>query len=140
MIELVLQSLATALKNKYDTKIHVDELEQGMQDGEIFLLPIETPREHLRGNLWRNIYNIDIHMFEPKRMQGLKKAEDVKKLAEWIDYREDGNPIHGTNISSEYIDGVAHIYVTYTLDETLKDKAPDMAGLEYIGELKNGKE
>lgn len=140
MIETVLQSLATTLKNKYNCRIYVDELPQGMQDGDIFILPIEVPREHLRGNLWRNTYDLDIHLFERKRMQGLKKGEEVKRLVEWITYKEDGKPIHGTNISSTYIDGVMHIFVTYVLDETIKGTAPDMAGLEYTGELKHGRE
>lgn len=136
MIEQLLKSIALALKSKYDAKVHVDELAQGMNDGDFFILPIDCVRKRLNGSVWRNTYDIDIHLFEPSRMQGLKKAEEIKKLLEWITYIQDGIVIHGTGISSSYSDGIEHIFVTYVIDERAVANGSKMEDMVYEGGVK----
>ncbi len=136
MIEQLLKSIALALKSKYDAKVHVDELAQGMNDGDFFILPLDCVRERLNGSVWRNTYNIDIHLFEPSRMQGLKKAEDIKKLLEWVTFIEDGIVIHGTDIYSTYLEGIEHIFVTYVIDERAVANGSKMEDMVYERSLK----
>lgn len=136
MIEKLIQSVALKLKTMYEGNIYVDKVPQGIKNGDLFILPINASREQVNGYYWRNVYSLDVHLFEENRLQGLKQSEEIKRLIEWVSFRGDGLPIRGDNISSTYIDGVAHVFITYVLDESIPATGEKMNSITYKGGLK----
>jgi hypothetical protein len=99
-----------------DYKIHLDEIEQGLKEPCFLIVNLKGGQEQEIGTLYTRDQSFDIHYFP----QGKKITREVNDVADTLKMEleyitVDDNPVRGTGMKHEVVDGVLHFFVNYDI-------------------------
>lgn len=110
--------------------IYADEsVEQGLDTPAFFIAVLSPSRSPQLGPRYRALNPFDVHYFPAVDGSNMELLEVAERLMGELEYIEvQGNPVRGTNMSYELVDGVLHFFVNYNL--TGRKVVPEVPEME----------
>lgn len=133
MINLIIESVSAALHGEFgdEYEIHMEELEQGLEEPCFFIFSVSPEYERVVGNRYFLTNKLCIQYF-PKRREKQRECNGVaQRMFKCLRYvKPDGEdlPAGGRKMHYEVIDGVLNFFVNYDLFTTEYQKKDDEMG------------
>jgi hypothetical protein len=119
MLNEIMIGIAQKLNQVFgdDYKIHSNEIEQGLKEHCFLIVHLKGSQEQEIGTLYNREQSFDIHYFPEAKKKISTEVNDVadtlKMELEYITV--DDNPVRGTGMKHEVVDGVLHFFVNYDI-------------------------
>lgn len=115
---MLIEAISIALNGEFgdEYEIHMEEIKQDLKEPCFFIQSLKPEQEQFLGPRYRQQHNFCIQYF-PQTQEVQRECNDIgDRMLECLEYivlPEDDQPIRGTRISSEVLDGVLNFYVNY---------------------------
>lgn len=120
MINSIIEAISVSLNSEFGDgyEIHMEEIEQGLKEPCFFIFCLNPATELFLGNRYFRTNQFCIQYFPESREKQREcngVAERMYDCLEYIMMDGDTNPIRGTKMKHEVVDGVLNFFVNYNL-------------------------
>lgn len=119
MINAIIDAISIALNSEFgdDYTIYDEEVKQGLQEPCFFISCINPANELFLGKRYFRENKFAIQYFPADKARIKEECNDVAErmylCLEWLTV--DSDPIHGTKMSAETVDGVLNFFINYDM-------------------------
>lgn len=149
MINKIIDGISKAINKEFgdDYDIYTEEVEQGLQEPCFSITCIKPTNDLFRQNKYYRQHEFCIHYFpssKDKRNECQSVLERMYSALEYIEITEslDENEVKsltmGTNMNSEYSDGVLHFFVNYNMFVNKFEENTPMNSYDYNTDIMKG--
>lgn len=134
----IAQALGTTFGGEY--RVYKNDVRQGLKEPCFFISVLKPDQTHLLGDraLWRHPFDVLFFPAEPGTNGELyNTAERLMGALRQIALPS-GDPLRGTRLSYEAVDGVLHFFVTYSMLVDIPKERPNMETLDIDANPKKG--
>lgn len=154
MINSIIEAISVALNGEFGDsyEIHMEEIEQGLEEPCFFIFCLNPTNDQFLGNRYFRTNLFCIQYFpatEEKQRECNHVADRLYECLEYITMDGDNKPIRGTKRNCEVVDGILHFFVNYdfftykTEEQTIMDEMQSTTkvkeGDEFGSKKKSGK-
>ena len=144
MINSIIEAISVALNGKFGDgyEIHMEEIEQGLEEPCFFIFCLESSNDLFLGKRYFRTNPFCIQYFpasKEKQRECNDVAEGMYECLEYVTIDGDSKLIRGTKMKHEVVDGVLNFFVNYDCF-TYKTEQPQTAisELESNTRIKEG--
>ena len=143
MINAIIEAISVALNGEFGDRyeIHMEELEQGLEEPCFFIFCLNPSSDLFLGKRYFRTNPFCIQYFPEssgKQRECNGVAERMYDCLEYVTMDGDSEPIRGTKMKHEVVDGVLHFFVNYNLIVNIPKELPTMETLEIDQHTKKG--
>lgn len=118
MINSIIEAISVSLNSEFGDgyKIYMEEIEQGLEEPCFFIFCLKPSNDLFLGKRYFRTNPFCIQYFPESREKQREcngVAEQMYDCLEYITMDSDTNPIHGTKMKHEVVDGVLSFFVNY---------------------------
>ncbi|MCL2488372.1 MAG: hypothetical protein FWE80_06785 [Oscillospiraceae bacterium] len=117
---IILDGITLAIRAEYpDCQIFTDEVEQGLNPGDFIVLLLDANKDREIGPRYTLSTLFDIHYFPKSENDPTNINKDCYAVADQLEAALElitlptGDPLRGTGMNWEVVDGVLHFFVSY---------------------------
>ena len=120
MINSIIEAISAALHDEFGDRyeIHMEELEQGLEEPCFFIFCINPTNERFLGKRYFRTNQFCIQYFPEngeKQQECNSVAEKMYRCLEYVTVKGDDKPIMGTKMKHEIADGILNFFVNYDM-------------------------
>lgn len=117
MINSVIEAVSRALYSEFGCKIHMEEIEQGLEEPCFLISCLNPATKRYPGKRYFRQNPLAIQYFPESRSDLRRECGDVAErlmwCLEWVAMKDEDKPIRGTGMHYEIVDEVLHFFVNY---------------------------
>ena len=118
MINSIIEAISVALNGEFgdDYEIHMEEIEQGLEEPCFFIFCLNPTKDLFLGKRYFRTNPFCIQYFpasKEKQRECNGMAERMYECLEYITIDSDSKPIRGTKMKHKVVDGVLNFFVNY---------------------------
>lgn len=143
MINSIIEAISVALNDEFgdDYEIHMEELEQGLEEPCFFITCMNPTTKLFLGKRYFQTNQFCIQYFpetDEKQRECNDVAERMWQCLEYITIYGEDKPIMGTQMNYEVVDGVLNFFVNYDCFIKKTEQQTPMESLQAGTNVKGG--
>lgn len=140
MINSIIEAISINLDAEFGYETHMEEIKQGLTEPCFFISCLNPATELFLGKRYFRTNQFCIQYFPESDDDTQRECNDVAERLVWtLEYITlDGDPIRGTAMKYEVVDGVLHFFANYDCFIYLVEEKTAMGCMEIDTQVKEG--